>query len=61
METSDLELEHYVAERLGMTVARLRHEMTQEEFVRWSVYYGRKGQRAQLAQRSARAGRRARP
>lgn len=44
----DLELEFYVAERLGMTVARLRVDMTNDEFVRWAVYHGRRAQRAQL-------------
>lgn len=44
----DLELEFYVADRLGMTVARLRAEMGNDEFVRWAVYHGRKAQRAQL-------------
>lgn len=58
MEHGELEFEHYLAERLGMTVARLRREMSQEEFMRWSVFYGRKGQRMQLAQRR---GHRARP
>jgi hypothetical protein len=32
-----------------MTVARLRAEMSQDELVRWSVYYGRKAQMAELA------------
>ncbi len=54
METSDAEFEHYLAEKLGMTVGRMRAEMSQAEFVRWSVYYGRKGQRMQLEQLRAR-------
>ena len=49
METTDLEFEHYLAERLHMTVGRLRQEMSAEEFMRWSVYYGRKAQRQELA------------
>lgn len=32
-----------------MTVASLRTEMSNEEFVRWSVYYARIAQRRQLA------------
>lgn len=32
-----------------MTVARLRAEMTQAEYVRWGVYYGRQAQQAELA------------
>lgn len=39
----------FLAERLGMTVARLRDELSHAEYVRWSVYFGRKGQRAELA------------
>jgi hypothetical protein len=54
METSDLEFEHYLAERLGMTVGRLRREMSQAEFMAWSVYYGRKGQRMELERLRAR-------
>jgi hypothetical protein len=49
METSpDLEFEHYLAQKLSMTVARLRDEMSAEEFMRWSVYYGRLAQRQEL-------------
>jgi hypothetical protein len=40
--------------KLGMTVARLRAEMSADEFMRWSIYYGRLAQREQMA----RAGRR---
>ena len=38
-----------------MTVARLRAEMSQAEFVRWGVYYGRLAQRAQMDAAKARA------
>jgi hypothetical protein len=31
-----------------MTVARLRDEMSNEEFVRWEVYYARIAQRQEL-------------
>jgi hypothetical protein len=31
-----------------MTVARLRAEMSNEEFMRWGIYFGRKAQRAEL-------------
>lgn len=49
METTDLEFEHFLAERLHMTVARLRREMGAEEFMRWGVYFGRKAQRQEMA------------
>ncbi len=31
-----------------MTVARLQAEMSNEEYLRWTVYYGRKAQREEL-------------
>lgn len=43
-------MEFFVAEKLGMTVAALRRDMSADEFLRWTIYFGRKGQRAQLAQ-----------
>lgn len=49
----ELEFEFYLADRLGMTVDRLRAEMTQDEFVRWSVYHGRIAQRRELAMKTA--------
>lgn len=33
-----------------MTVARMRAEMGQDEFLNWGVYYARKAQREELAQ-----------
>lgn len=44
-----LEWEFFLATKLGMTVARLREEMTNEEFVYWCIYFGRKAQREELA------------
>lgn len=51
METTELEFEFYLAERLRMTVAELRRRMSQHEFLQWSVYLGRKAQRQELANR----------
>lgn len=48
METTELEFEFYLAERLGMTVRRLRQEMPAHEFMQWGVYFGRKAQRREL-------------
>ncbi len=49
METNPtLEFEFYLAEKLKRTVAEIR-EMSADEFVGWSVYYGRIAQKAQLA------------
>lgn len=55
MESSDLEFEHYLAEHLGMTVARMRREMPNDEYVGWAVYYGRKAQRQQMEVERARS------
>lgn len=46
---SELEMEFYVAEQLGMTVAALRRDMSNDEFVRWAVYFARRAQRQELA------------
>ncbi len=54
LETTELGFEHYLAEKLHMTVARLRQEMSSAEYMRWSVYFGRKAQREQLASMRAR-------
>lgn len=50
METDPaLEFEHYLAQKLGMTVDDLRERMSTDEFMRWQVYYGRLAQTQQLA------------
>jgi hypothetical protein len=54
MEKTDLEFEHFLAQKLGMTVGRLREEMSAEEFMRWAMYYQRKAQRDELAMAKAR-------
>lgn len=46
---SELEFEFYLAQKLGMTVARMRREMSNKEFVHWGMFYARKAQRQQLA------------
>lgn len=37
-----------------MTVGELRERMSNEEFVRWSIYYGRKAQAAELEAKRSR-------
>lgn len=49
MERTELEFEFFLAQKLGMTVARMRAEMPAEEFLGWDVYYRRKAQRDELA------------
>ena len=41
----ELEFEFYLAQKLGKTVAQMRAEMNNEEFMRWAIFYGRKRQR----------------
>lgn len=48
---SELEFEFFLAQKLGLTVARLREEMSADEFVHWHIYYARKAQREELAQK----------
>lgn len=43
-----LEFEFYLAQKLSMTVGRMRKEMSQVEFQHWGIYYARKAQRAEL-------------
>lgn len=39
-----------------MTVADLRSRMSNQEWVEWTVYYGRKAQRREMEQRKANGG-----
>jgi allophanate hydrolase subunit 2 len=49
METDpSLEFEFYLADRLSMTVGQLRAQMSNQEFVQWSIYHARKAQRMEL-------------
>ncbi|MEU7817059.1 hypothetical protein [Pseudonocardia sp. NPDC049154] len=47
----------YIADRLGMTVARLEAEMSNAEFVEWQVFHARKAQRRELAEKMQKHGR----
>jgi hypothetical protein len=38
----------FLAQKLGMTRARLRAEMSAEEFLAWSMYYARLAQKQEL-------------
>ena len=50
METnSDIEFDFYLAQHLGMTVATMRASLSNDEYVGWSVYFGRKAQRQEMA------------
>lgn len=51
----DEEFDYMLARDLGMTVARLRAELSNDEYVSWSVYYGRRAQRQELAIKEAEA------
>lgn len=50
---SELEFEFYLAQKLSMTVATLRASMSNDEFVRWGVYYARIAQREELEAKKA--------
>jgi hypothetical protein len=45
----DEEFDFFLAEKLHMTVARLRRSMSADEWARWWIYYSRKAQREELA------------
>jgi hypothetical protein len=50
LETTELEFEHYLTERLGLgTVADMRRRMSQAEYVTWAIYYQRKAQRIEMS------------
>ena len=53
----EFEFEFFLAEKLHMTVGRLRREMANDELVHWSIYYGRKAQDAELAAKRSGQGR----
>lgn len=44
----DEEFDYFLAEKLHMTVARLRAEMSNEEWEGWAIYHGRDMQRKQV-------------
>lgn len=49
----ELEFEHFLAVKLGMTVRDLRDRMDNAEFVRWDGYYARIAQQMELERRKA--------
>jgi len=51
-----LEFDFYLADRLSMTVDRMRREMSAEEYLGWSVFHARKAQRAELERKRAKGG-----
>lgn len=46
-----IEFDHFLAQKLGMTVARMRAEISAAEHLAWQVYYGREAQRRELVRR----------
>jgi hypothetical protein len=51
---NDFHFEYFLAEKLGCLVADLRTRITAQEYLNWSIYYGRRAQQRQLANMSAR-------
>lgn len=45
----DEEFDFFLADKLGMPVATLRAELSNDEWWRWQIYYGRQAQRAEIA------------
>ncbi len=53
-----IEFDHMLCEKLGgMTVDEMRDRMSNVEYVRWQIYYGRKAQRLELETSKAKRGR----
>jgi hypothetical protein len=52
-ENPELLAEHYIAEKLHMPVYKLRAEMPNDEYVRWTRYFAVKQQTAELHSRQA--------
>jgi hypothetical protein len=44
-----IEFDHFLAQKLGMTVQEMLFRMSNAEYVRWSMYYARIAQRQELA------------
>lgn len=55
-DDGDVEFEFQLAELLHRTVAQLRQDLSQREFVQWYVYLVRKRQREELAEKTRRGG-----
>jgi hypothetical protein len=51
-----MEFDFFLAEKLGMSVARMRDEVGAGEYMCWSIYHARKAQRAELAMKQAQHG-----
>lgn len=50
----EFHFDYFLAEKLGCTVAEMRRRVSAEEWVAWSVYYGRRAQQRELAMLKAR-------
>jgi hypothetical protein len=46
-----IEFDHFLAEKLGMSVARMQAEVSAAEHLSWQIYYGRQAQRTELSRR----------
>ncbi len=53
LDEPDRAYEHYLAEKLGRTVAELRATMEQAEYVSWTRFHLLVGQQEELAARRA--------
>lgn len=53
-DDNELRFEFFLTQKLGFrTVAQMRAEMSQMEFLHWGIYYARKAQDEELAAQKA--------
>ena len=52
---SELEFEFFLAERLGMTVDEMSERMTNLEFRKWVIFFGRRKQQKELAAKAGKS------
>jgi hypothetical protein len=50
---ADLEFDHFLAQKLSMTVAEMRRRVSSQEYLEWAVYFARDAQRKELAAKKA--------
>ena len=48
----DVEFDFFLAEKLGMLVADMRAKISNDEYTGWYVYFGRKAQRREMAEKT---------
>jgi hypothetical protein len=49
----EFHFDYFLAEKLGCTVTEMRRRVSAEEWLGWSVYYGRRAQQREMARLKA--------